>query len=78
MFGAAAHALAIGLPLNRHITLHLEAAGIADEHAARIIGDMLKRWRDWVCYHGGGFAALWVRETGARKGIARTRRPSRR
>lgn len=61
-------AIIIGLPLNRHITLHLEAAGISNENAPRVVRSLLKAWGDWVRYHGGGFAALWVRENGPNKG----------
>jgi hypothetical protein len=65
---AARHATAIGLPLNRMITIHWEAAGVALDHMATSTGKYLdlltkalKRW-------GSAAAWLWVHEGGARKG----------
>lgn len=58
----AAH---IGLPLNRHITVHWAAAGIADDRAAMATTAFLKYLRDWL---GGRTAYVWVRENGDRKG----------
>jgi len=58
----AAH---IGLPLNRHITVHWAAAGVADHRAAKATTAFLKYLRDWL---GGGTAYVWVRENGDSKG----------
>jgi len=62
---AAMMAAHIGLPLNRHITVHWAAAGIADDRAAKATTAFLKYLRDWL---GGGTAYVWVRENGDSKG----------
>lgn len=53
-------------PLNRHTTIHFEAAGIADPVTA------LRRYtrlaRDWLRTQGATFAYIWVREGGHDKG----------
>ena len=39
---AAGHALQLGLPLNRHVTWHLEKSGVAPGDGAKAIGRFLK------------------------------------
>lgn len=68
IIAAARHALAIGLPLNRHVTIHWERAGVPDERAAEATGRFLKLAGDWLAKQGGRFAHAWVRENGDRKG----------
>lgn len=53
-------------PLNRHTTVHFEAAGIADPVAA--LRAYMKLARDWLRTQGAVFAYIWVRESGERKG----------
>lgn len=62
---AAIMAASIGLPLNRHITLHWAAVGIADDLVANATTAFLKYLRDWL---GGRTAYVWVRENGDSKG----------
>lgn len=75
---AAQFAAAIGLPFNRHVTIHWEQAGIPDCRAAWATGRFLKLAGDWVAKRGGRFSKVernrqriawaWVRENGDRKG----------
>lgn len=65
---AAQQALAIGLPFNRHLTVHWEKANLNDAQAAKATGRLVKLIRDWVRKHGGTIAYAWVRENGPRKG----------
>jgi hypothetical protein len=53
-------------PLNRHTTIHFEAAGIAEPVAA--LRRYMKLPRDWLRTQGMEFAYIWVREAGERKG----------
>lgn len=53
-------------PLNRHTTVHFDAAGIADPVAA--IRSYMKLARDWLHTQGAPFAYIWVRESGKAKG----------
>jgi hypothetical protein len=62
------HAKTIGLPLNRHVTLHLESAGVHDNVAAVVIGRFLALARDWLRKRGMRTAWVWVRENGDGKG----------
>ena len=63
---AAAHrARDLGLPLNRHITVHWEAAGVPDSRAMAATTAFLKSLRDWL---GAETAYLWTRENGDGKG----------
>src|SRR5262249_7340294 len=52
--------------LNRHTTIHFEAAGLADP--VRAIRAYMKLARDWLRTQGAPFAYLWVRESGDAKG----------
>jgi hypothetical protein len=61
---AAIHADRIGLPFNRHVTLRLAKAGIADADAISAIGKFLTKCRDWLRKQGLRTAYAWVRETG--------------
>jgi hypothetical protein len=63
---AASFALAIGLGLNRFVTIHWQTAGVSDDLAAT--GHWLKLAGDWIRSRGGQLAYLWVRENGANKG----------
>ena len=58
----------MGLPFNRHWTVHYERAGIAEIDAVRFIGRLLKLVGDYARRHKGNFAVMWVRENGHGKG----------
>ena len=59
---AAGHALQLGLPLNRHVTWHLEKSGVAPGDGAKAIGRFLKLHRQFLAARGQPFACVWVRE----------------
>ncbi|MCM3420550.1 hypothetical protein [Sphingopyxis alaskensis] len=65
---AARHATAIGLPLNRMITIHWEAAGVALDHMATATGKYLDLFTKALRRWGSAAAWLWVHEGGAGKG----------
>jgi hypothetical protein len=56
----------IGLPLNRHTTIHWQRGGVREPLAAttRFLGLASA----WARARGAGFAFVWVRETGPNKG----------
>ena len=53
-------------PLNRHTTVHFDAAGIADPVVA--LRSYMKLARDWLRTQGAPFAYIWVRESGETTG----------
>jgi hypothetical protein len=59
---AAYHAVKIGLPLNRFVTIHFERAGLTDADAAHAIGRIMKLAKDWMQTKGQVAAHIWVRE----------------
>ncbi len=59
---AASHAMVIGVPLNRLLTVHWELLGVADAQAAGATTRLLKLIRDALDAHGLLFAYLFVRE----------------
>jgi hypothetical protein len=65
---AAQFAAAIGLPFNRHVTIHWEQAGVPDSEAAKATARFLKLAGDWIAKRGGRIAWAWVRENGDGKG----------
>ncbi len=65
---ASIHADAIGLPLNRMITVHWEAAGVTLEGMARATGRFIELLSKALARHGSATAWLWVHENGVRKG----------
>jgi hypothetical protein len=65
LIAATETARSIGRPLNRHITVHWEAAGVADSGAAKATTALLKYLREWL---GGRTAYVWARENGDGKG----------
>lgn len=71
IIAAAQFSVAIGLPFNRHLTIHWEHAGIADVRAAWATGRFLKLAGDWIKKrrkNGSSIAWAWVRENGESKG----------
>lgn len=63
---AAEHAIRIGKPLNRMLTVHFDAAGISDP--VRATGQLLKLMGDWLRCYNSAITAVWVREAGSAKG----------
>lgn len=60
---AAFHAMMVGLPLNRFVTIHWERGGLTDRfHVAT--GRFLKLAQDWLRVRGHQTAFVWVRENG--------------
>ncbi|MCA3635760.1 MAG: hypothetical protein INF18_08555 [Methylobacterium sp.] len=68
LLAAANHAEAIGLPLNRMITVHWQTAGIPLEAMAKATGRFTDLLGKAVARHGHATAWLWVHESGAGKG----------
>ena len=63
---ATEHAIAIGRPLNRMLTVHFGAAGISDP--VKATGQLLKLMGDWLRCYNTVITAVWVREAGSAKG----------
>lgn len=57
-----------GMPLNRFWTVNYEWAGVHDSEAAAFIGRLLAQCARYARTRGGAFAAVWVREIGAKNG----------
>lgn len=68
LIAAARFAWQIGLPLNQHITIHWEQAGVPDHEAGAATSRFLRLASQWIAKRGGRFAYAWVRENGAGKG----------
>ena len=68
IISGAYQARALGLPLNRFITIHLERARICDADAAAAIGKIMKLATDWMRRKGKVIAYAWVRENDAGNG----------
>lgn len=68
LIDAARHADAIGLPLNRMITIHWESAGVPLEAIVRATGRFTDLMTKALARHGSKTAWLWVHEGGANKG----------
>lgn len=68
LIAAACFAWEIGLPLNRHITIHWEQLDVADRKAGAATSRFLRLASQWIATKGGQFACVWVRENGAGKG----------
>jgi hypothetical protein len=58
----------LGMPFNRHLTVHWAMSGLEDRQAARATGSLIKLMGDWVKKRGGQFAHAWAREMGQGKG----------
>jgi hypothetical protein len=59
---AASIAAAAGIPLNRHITVHWERAGVPDNRAAAATGAFIKLASQFLQKRGEPFAYAWIRE----------------
>ncbi|MEG3155315.1 hypothetical protein [Sphingomonas sp. RB1R13] len=62
IFAAVARANTIGLPLNRHWTVHWDLAGVTNDNAGAATRALLTLVRDWLRKQGHRFACVWVRE----------------
>jgi hypothetical protein len=65
---AALKAHSVGLPFNRHLTVHWGKAGFDDREAAMATGRLIKLVRDWIQKKGDRTAYAWMREDGPDKG----------
>jgi len=65
---AAHHAGAIGLPLNRMVTIHWQAAGLPLEAMAKATGRFTDMMAKALARNGARTAWLWVHENGDGKG----------
>ena len=68
LIDAADHAERLGLPFNRHWTVHYEKAGIPEADAVRFVGRLLKLLGDFARGRNAPKASIWVREGGPSKG----------
>lgn len=68
LIAAARFAESIGLPFNRHWTIHSEGAGIQSHEGQSFVRRVLKSVGTAARRHGGELAAIWVRENGKGKG----------
>jgi len=68
LIAAARHAQRIGLPFNRMVTIHWEAAGVALPFMAKATGRFLDLLTKAIVRHGGATAWAWVHEGGPGKG----------
>ncbi|MBW0143783.1 hypothetical protein [Sphingomicrobium clamense] len=64
---AFARSIELGVPFNRHWTVHHERAGITNEDGAAFVGRLLAPAGRY-CRRRDRFAAAWVRENGDGKG----------
>ncbi|MFZ1775189.1 MAG: hypothetical protein WAT78_14680 [Rhizobiaceae bacterium] len=65
---AERHAMAIGLPFTRMISIHWEAAGVPLAGITKAIGRFIDLLSKTLARHGSGTAWLWVQENGDGKG----------
>jgi len=68
LLAATLHANAIGLPFNRMITVHWEAAGVPLAGIAKATGHFTDLLGKALARHGSGTTWLWTHEGGADKG----------
>ncbi|MFC4290876.1 hypothetical protein ACFOWX_00405 [Sphingorhabdus arenilitoris] len=64
LIAACKKAVEIGLPLNRHVTVHWGKFDIPDSQVIQVIGKFVKLMSDWLRTKGQRAAWLWVREQG--------------
>lgn len=68
IIAAVEHAQRIGLPLNRHWTVHWGVMGLSDAEAGVALGRLLKLASDWARVRGMPFASIYVRENAPEAG----------
>lgn len=65
---ATDHALTIGLPFTRMVTIHWMAAGLALRDMTKAVGRFVDLLAKALARHGSTTAWIWVHENGDRKG----------
>ena len=65
---AARHALCLGLPLTRFITLHWKAGGVTLERMVLATGHLLEMATKWLVRQGSATAWIYVHENGEEEG----------
>lgn len=68
LIAATGHANAIGLPFNRFITIHWQAAGVAPSGVVKATGRYFDLLTKLIARHGASTALIWVQEAGRGKG----------
>jgi hypothetical protein len=68
LIAATAHAIRIGLPLNRMVSIHWEAAGVALEDMPKATGRFFDLATKALARRGERTAWVWVHENGDHKG----------
>lgn len=59
----ASRSIALGVPLNRFVTVHWGALSVSERQSFKATQELLRRARDWLRDHGAVVAWVWVRET---------------
>ncbi|GGE21314.1 hypothetical protein GCM10011529_29910 [Polymorphobacter glacialis] len=62
IIAACCHAVRLGMPLNRHLTVHLEKSGVARRDGAKAVGALMTLHRQLLASRCLPFACVWVRE----------------
>lgn len=62
LVSGGAKSVAMGMPLNRFITVHWGARGLSDAQSSKATQKLLTRARDWLRDNGGQGVWIWVRE----------------
>jgi hypothetical protein len=68
LIAAVQFAQSAGMPLNRHLTIHWEKAGVIDADVPKVQGTFLKLANDWSRTRGERLTYAYVRENGDDKG----------
>lgn len=68
LLAAAGYASAIGLPLNRMVSIHWQAAGLPLASMVKATGRFVDLLSKCIARHGSRIAWLWVHENGYGKG----------
>jgi hypothetical protein len=63
VIGGASRSIALGVPLNRFVTVHWGALLVSERNSFKATQNLLRRARDWLRDHGAVVAWVWVRET---------------
>ncbi len=63
VIGGASRSIALGVPLNRFVTVHWGALSVSERQSFKATQELLRRARDWLRDHGAVVAWVWVRET---------------
>ncbi|CAN1556883.1 hypothetical protein MCERH10_02431 [Caulobacteraceae bacterium] len=63
VIGGASRSIALGVPLNRFVTVHWGALLVSERDSFKVTQDLLRHARDWLRDNGAAVAWVWVRET---------------